>query len=80
MTGIDISLALALISAAASALGWHRSATRSQYAREREYTHILKNLDQQAQAHGEIFKELDAVEDRLSRLEILILRSHAPQV
>lgn len=75
MAGFDIGLIIAITSALASALGWHRSIARTQYARERQYEHIFRNLEIQAQAHSEIFKELDAVADRLSRLEILLLKN-----
>ena len=74
MTGFDIGLLIAIISAVASALGWYRSATRNAYAREREYAHILRNLEQQTQAFGQLFKLSDSLDDRLSRLEILLLR------
>lgn len=79
MLGFDIGLTISTIMAFSAALGWYRSNARNQYAREREYSYILKNLELATVAHQEIYKELDAVEDRLSRLEILILRN-APQV
>lgn len=81
MLSLDVGLAITSVTAIGSLLGWHRSTTRNQYARERQYDHILKNLEQAASAHQEIYKQLDSVEDRLSRLEILILRnSHASQI
>lgn len=78
MTGFDIGLLLAIASSAAAVLGWYRSVTRNQYAREREYSHITRNLEQQTQAALELLKELDHLGDRISRIEVLLLRSNAP--
>lgn len=81
MFGLDLGLLVTIGTTSAAALGWYRSTARNQFARERQYEHILRNLEQQTQAHSEIYKQLDSVEDRLSRLEILILRnSHASQI
>lgn len=74
MTGSDVGLVITAVMSSATALGWYRSATRNQYAREREYSHILRNLEQATQAHQEIYKELDTVSERLGRLEILLLQ------
>jgi len=75
MIGFDTGLLLAAGSSAAALLGWYRSVTRNQYAREREYAHIARSLEQQTQAIGELLKELDNLGDRISRLEILVLRT-----
>lgn len=75
MFPVDIGLVISTITSLAAGLGWYRSNARNQYAREREYAHILKNLEQASAAHQEIYKELDAVTDRLSRLEIILLRN-----
>jgi hypothetical protein len=79
--GIDLGLSLALISALASALAWHRSLTRNQYNREREYSYLIKAIEQQniyskelTNDHRAILKELDTTNDRLSRLEILLIK------
>jgi hypothetical protein len=70
----DIRTALALASSVMGATFWYRGLARSGYAREREYAHIMKNLEQASLSHAEIFKELDELGDRLSRLEILLIR------
>lgn len=75
MFPVDIGLVISVSMSLATALGWYRSNARGDFAREREYAHILKNLEQASAAHQEIYKELDAVTDRLSRLEIILLRN-----
>lgn len=75
MNGFDVGLILAIASSAAAVLGWYRAVTRNQYAREREYSHIVRSLEQQTLAANELLKELDHLGDRISRLEILMLRS-----
>lgn len=70
---IDIGLGIAIFSSLAGVVAWYRSFTRSQYSHEREYSHILKNLEQASATHQEMFKELDGLNDRLSRLEVLII-------
>jgi len=81
MTGIvDVGLVLAIASTLASVYAWVRAKTRAAYAREREYSHILKGIEQQNaniqnlfheldHDHKAILKELDEVGDRLQRLE-----------
>jgi hypothetical protein len=73
----DPRLVLALLSSLVGAIAWYRALARSEYEKERQYAHIMKNLEQASLAHAEIFKELDAVGDRLSRLEIILLRKGA---
>jgi hypothetical protein len=81
MLGLDLGLVISIATTSAAVLAWYRSVARNQYAKERQYDHIIKNLEQAASAHQEIYKELDSVTDRLSRLEILLLRnSHASQI
>lgn len=80
MFGVDISLLIAIGSTAVSVLGWYSSTIRNRYARERESAHILRNLEQQTQAFSQVFKDFDKLDDRMSRLEVLLLRkgvSHA---
>jgi hypothetical protein len=72
--GIDIKMAFGIISSVVGALAWYRSLTRSQYAREREYAHIMNALEQNSANMRLILDEADALGDRLSRLEILIFK------
>lgn len=75
MPGIDIGLIIALASALGSTLAAYRAMIRSQYSREREVAHMLESLERGSHVLQELIKQLDAVEDRLSRLEILILKN-----
>lgn len=74
MFGVDIGLAIAVTSAVISTIGWYGSQVKNRYTRERESAHILKNLEQQNQAFTEVFKDFDRLDDRLSRLEVLLIR------
>lgn len=71
---LDIGLFIAAATAIVSVLGWYRSQVRTSYSHEREYLHISRNLEQAAIAHQDIFKEVDQINDRLSRLEILLIK------
>jgi hypothetical protein len=74
MFSFDIGLAISIITSLAAALAWHRSNARNQYAREREYLHILKTLEQNRESILHLISACDDVEDRLSRLEVWLLR------
>jgi hypothetical protein len=74
MFGLDIGLALTLTTAFASALVAYRGLVRGQYAREREYAHIMRTLEQNRENIAHLLNEVDTVGDRLSRVEVLILR------
>ncbi|WNZ22731.1 hypothetical protein HJG54_07580 [Leptolyngbya sp. NK1-12] len=59
MFGLDVSLLIGIISSVTGALAWYRSLTRSQYAREREYAHILNALEQNRANMQLILNEAD---------------------
>lgn len=69
-----IPLVIAIGTAAASLVAWYTTTVRYRYARERENGHILRNLENQSQAFAQLFKDLDSLADRLSRLEVLLLK------
>lgn len=78
--GVDVGVAIALVTSLAGLLSWYRSIARSQYAHEREFAHIMRNLEQQSKAVADIADQVDelggrfaAVTERQSRLETLII-------
>ena len=73
MFGLDIGLVLTVCGSLFGVMSWYRSLTRSQYAHEREYLHIMRNLEQQSKAVADIADQVDELGDRQSRLETLIL-------
>jgi len=80
LAGFDVGLAIALSGVAVSVIGWFRSQTRSQYARERDYAHIMRNQEQEQQAIAELAHEVDTIGDcfagvneRLTKIEALMI-------
>lgn len=63
MLGLDLGLLLSLLMSFVSALGWYRSLVRLSYRREQDSELLL-----------ELSEGVDALSDRLSRLEILLLK------
>jgi hypothetical protein len=77
MAGVDIGLAIGLISSLAGALAWYRSLARSQYARERELAHILKNQEQAGLVLHDLVEQVDDIGDRMTKQEALIISAFA---
>jgi hypothetical protein len=73
MFGVDIGLIFSLGSSLVGALAWYRAIARSQYARERELSHVLRNQNQAQQALCELGDEVDQVGDRLTKIEALLI-------
>ncbi|MDX2212505.1 MAG: hypothetical protein SFY66_04370 [Oculatellaceae cyanobacterium bins.114] len=77
MAGVDIGLLIGIISSVAGALAWYRSLARSQYARERELAHILKNQEQTGLVLHDLVDQVDELGDRLTKQEALIITAFA---
>jgi hypothetical protein len=73
MFGVDVGLIFSLGSSLVGALAWYRAIARSQYARERELSHVLRNQSQAEQALHDLSGEVDQVCDRLTKIEALLI-------
>ncbi|MBD2462268.1 hypothetical protein H6G89_14565 [Oscillatoria sp. FACHB-1407] len=80
MAGVDVGLLVGLISSLAGALAWYRSLARSQYARERELAHILKNQEQSNLVLRDLVDQVDELGDRLTKHEALLISAIGRQV
>ena len=74
MTGIDIGLIIAVVSALAGAIAWYRNYTREAYARERKLGHIENHIKQHSESINVLFRDAEETLNELNQSDRMILR------